>query len=184
MKRTYYTTEGKAYILRVSTKNVDALAVAASSFTPRITVNDLTPSTLPYILNINTDKKIVPLICTLSMVDAVAPYSTLVDIVSVFYSMDSNGSNNSNFQKSLLKRQGYVDRLYYTSNNFYAYNLAYSQMLLNDDDFIDVNSQLNFDFLPSPASAFVVDTTQQASIPASSYNICISFLYFEMESKG
>jgi hypothetical protein len=83
-----------------------------------------------------------------------------------------------------LKRQGYVDRLYYTSNNFYAYNLAYSQMLLNDDDFIDVNSQLNFDFLPSPASAFVVDTTQQASIPASSYNICISFLYFEMESKG
>ncbi len=182
MKNIFYTQEGNAYVLKVATKNLTGQVVAApiNSF-PNVQLNN-TPSVTfaGNILQFDCTKKIIPVQLNASLIDEATSFVT-VDVQSVYYDvLKSLGAASYLHQPSMVKLIPYVDRIYYTDDNHYGYNVRYGQAIFSDVDFMDVNSVTTLRYKPSLAQGLINTATGFTLVPAATYSCSITFIYFEM----
>jgi hypothetical protein len=181
MKNIFYTQEGSAYVLRVATKNLTGQATGAINSFPNVQINN-TPSIAfaGNTLQFNSDKKIIPVQLNASLIDEATNFVT-VDVQSVYYDViKSLGAVSYQHQPAMIKLIPYTDRIYYTDDNHYGYNVRYSQAIFSDVDFLDVNSVTTFRFKPSLAQGLINTATGFTVIPAATYSCSVTFIYFEM----
>lgn len=182
-ERIFYTQEGKPYVLKTVTKYIPAYVVTIPPLVliPSVSINPLTPDPAGLSLEFNTDKKIIPVSYTLS----IRGLSSYCDIASPYYwVVRPQGLTpliDPIAQRTLSKQVPMVDRVFYTSDNFFNYNIRYNDLIFSDSDFINTQGYMVFYFTASLMQAF---TFQDAGITVTSVSETIiyasTFTYFEM----
>jgi hypothetical protein len=184
--KLFYTQEGSPYILRSISVNAAVTLAVQTNINLSVMVNfdSAIVAALPLVMGFNTSNKIIPISYNFSALDNVAPYTTVADISTSYYFV-GDGVNTGvlpNYKKPFAKSVPYIDRIYYTSQFFYNYNIRYNDILFADEDFIDASQKVVITFSPDLPGATVGIRTNAntAPLPAATYNISISMLYYEM----
>jgi hypothetical protein len=185
--KVFQTENGSRYTLRVISKGSNLNYGGAVLFFPTVYVNpDPTITTTePYIIVLNTNKRIIPVQCNFGLLDSATP---VVGISSCLYNYRTLPlgltPNNAQAIRAMGKTFPYVRENFYTSNNFYSHFVDYNNLVFTDADFIEPQAA-NFNFTPFIPGAVVNSlapflSTYGGTIPASVIDSLISFTYFEM----
>jgi hypothetical protein len=180
MKQIYFTEEGSAYVLKSITKNLRAEVFAAGGYELAVHINTPVTGSQPSKLEFTTAKRIIPVIATLAIVDSYSSGNPLVDISTSYYWSLRGSSLSFDGQPSQTKLYPLVDEMFYTSVNFYNYNVRYNQAVFNDGDFIDASTGIILSFVSSKANAFAAVSTVPI-VAAGTYDCSVNFLYFELQ---
>ncbi len=184
MKQLFYTEEGSIYVVRTATKNsVLNVLAGPAGIDINVAINTTTiPLTTDLPIFVSTSKKIIPI--SLNMAAVSQANVITIDIASVFYTMVSGpgvGSLSYVQGPSQSKMFPLVDRIYYTSNSLYAYNVMYNQIVFSDSDFIDTTPGLGLYYSPDRASAMTGRATPTITLAAGTYDFSTTFVYLELQ---
>jgi hypothetical protein len=186
----FYTQEGKAYILKTATKYIAGYVVAAPphSVNAFVEINAAAINTNPDALSLQTNKPILPVSFSVCMNDVTVPLSPVVvtDITSPYYIfarvmpgiptfLDPDG------HKAISKMIPLIDRVFFTSNLFYGYNVKYNDFIPNDSDFLIIQGLSYLYFQPSLANALTgYAPSNTLPVGTTLLNATIVFTYFEL----
>jgi len=180
----FYTQEGNQYILKTANKFTNIVGLAPQIISADIYVNvpmSITPGLFD--LLVSTNRKIIPLSYSLSVLEFDLEVVT-IDISTPYMVVANTGTSqyNSEFRNSLNKKYPYINRNFYTSNNFYNYFLQYNQLVFSENDFINSSTSLTITPMSTLAEA---NTSIQAGqnpeiLIAGNYIVNSSFNYFEL----
>jgi hypothetical protein len=180
MDQYYYTEEGEKYVLRVITKTEPATVGVSGLVVPAVTLNNPTPSTdNGWQLSLQTEKKIIPLLYGLTMINNTG---VMVDIVSPYYALFISVPTSLSLenQRSLFKTVPNIERQYFTDNSHYGYGLKYGQCVYKGSDFLEPSKNNVMLFMPDMGSAAGgVYTGGWIFLTPGSYLASVQFLYFE-----
>lgn len=192
MEQYFYTVQGKQYVIRTVSKRKDINLVAdATSGVPRVFINcniqGFDPNLKFTDIGINTSKGIIPIMCSLSVLNATG--TTVVDITSCYSNLSRGDlpffpTPNFDNLRSFMKNIPLFDIVYFTNNNLYGHNFRYGQSVYDDADFMYPQGGMMLQFEPDLATAInnpgFATGINQISIPATgSYSTLITFTYFE-----
>lgn len=180
MKQIYYTEEGKPYVLRLVTKNLVGQVVPNSTnIVPRVLVN--LPSSLDIgAVALTTSRRIIPVHLNFALFNIAATVST-VNISSVYYNARVGvvPVNTYAQQSCQAKLFPLISREFYDTDFDYVYSVRYGQAVFVDGDFLDTTSGIQFTFFPSISRALIFQPNMLI-VPAGTYNVSLTFLYFEL----
>jgi hypothetical protein len=190
LEQLYYTQEGKPYILKSVTKNFASFIPGSDiTFNPLLDVNVNLPTinNKPWAIGITSPKKIIPLFCTFSACEVVTGL-VQANISSPFYQvLLGNGTITGYYGvKAISKGLAMIDRLFFSNNQNYAFNIRYGQIVYSVDDFISPSSGLLISFTNNLANAITITPTPVTEsiklLNAVNYSTCVTFLYFELQT--
>lgn len=188
MEQIFYTQEGSRYILKTVSRNLTFVEAANSNYYPLICINSIDSANGPFYLSMTTDKRIIPVTASFSARSTGAGGS-IVDIQSPYYALFRGNTGLTGFSNStdnivpLSKSSPIVERVFYTSNNFYNYNFKYSQSVYCNNDFISTQGGISLIFTPSLSFAYsgVAFGLNTISTTPDSYYATVVFTYFELQ---
>jgi len=188
-KAIFYTQEGSPYVLKVQTYSTINRAASTFPLVVQINLPENAPvSTQPSVLVFDTPNWILPLQCNFTLAQT-GTSIMIANISSCYYNFTRtfNGvllnTQNTDILSGFSKSIPHINRIFFTDNNNYAFNIRYNQIYLSQKDFIDPNeAQIRFkpnlnSSLLSTNSAFGIDNI---SIPPGNYDSNMTFLYFEL----
>jgi hypothetical protein len=116
--------------------------------------------------------------------DRTFPGNTVANIGAFFYSLQRGSNISTDHQRSISKLLPLLDVVTNVNDNNYFYNVRYGQAVFNNVDFIETSSRdvfltyfrtMSFGMSPGPFGG------EQVAIPAGSYSMNLTFLYFEKQ---
>jgi len=184
MNQTYYTEEGKPYVIKTVTRQTNDILAIGTSLGTSVIINmdSINIDTRYLTISLGTPRKIIPVSCSFSFSQGggVAPD---VDIQSIYYSMTRGNVPNYDswdHMNAISKMIPLSNKIFYASNQLYGYNVFYSQVVYKEADFIDVTGGVIFNFGPELANALTNSSMGGATVPASSFRSNVVFTYFEL----
>jgi len=180
----FYTEEGKTYVVRtISTKKVDFNNVTAINQVPTLIINPplgFPTSIFPTLLEYSTPKKIIPIQFNYSVLRGGFSIPD-IDISSCYYGFYRLFGPNQDHINAFNKMIPLIQRVFYTTDNYYAYNCRYTNCLLAEKDFIDPNGTSEFRFFPEIANAISSNTNPTIILPLGNINITSTFTFLELQ---
>lgn len=154
----------------------------------RVVVNkdeSLYPAThRPWIIFANTQKKIIPLYYTISVISILGGQN--IEIASPYYSGKQGADVLTQTYDCLTKSFPYTTNVPITDPAFpydnqyhYLYNCFWDQIQFNETDFFDTSGGLDIYIQPNLLTS-MTGVNSPTPIPAGQYVVAITFLYLEM----
>jgi hypothetical protein len=186
----FYTQEGKAYVLKTATKYTAGYVVGVppQNLNAFIEINASAINTNPDVLSMQTTKPMIPVSLSISITDVTAPASPVVvtDITSTYYTFLRVTAGVPTFldpdgHKAISKMIPLIQRVFYTSDFFYGYNVKYNDFIPNDSDFLIIQGLSYLYFQPSLANALTgYAPTNTLPVGSTTLNATVVFTYFEL----
>jgi hypothetical protein len=190
-KKVYFTSEGKPYTDRAIYKVIRDIGYVTPNIRAAVLVNFAGNPALyfdtNFILQFNTDKKIIPLNFFIS---ASTTTTNEVNIQTPYYWVFRSSGNYSastdretDYLKTALKFWNNAQRIFYTSEKQCNTYLDHQKVLVSDDDFLNVEGCMQL--FPTGLMGYALggkDYTYNkiGSIPTGAYTVALGFTYYEM----
>lgn len=188
----FYTTEGKKYNLRVVTQR-GSLTASGNDIIFITRINNTYDAGIGggvefYYLDAKTEKKIIPIMAYLSFANITV---NQIEIASCYYGMTrgkgppfTNMVGTFEYAKSITKMLPLITAMQYTSTRNYKYALKYTDAVLSETDFMNMQTGAWL-YWGGNLNTALNDATVLADLrmlcPADDYVVGATFIYFELE---
>lgn len=183
MKQVFYTQEGKPYIL-CSTNKTFSIVIGVNTPLNRVVYVNADASIISdsFAIFMDASKKMIPVWYSCSITDNL--FAAIADISSAYYQASQGNTSFATYDKykpTLAKAAPLVDRIFANNGLNYNFNVRYGQIVFADNDFFEVSKPMRIEFHPNLMEAMTESSTTQPIIVPGTYQVTITFTYFQMQ---